>query len=117
MAELEAVLHTLRSARFVWTTEADLQDGIAAALGACLLVVQREVRVDARSRLDLLVGRVGIEVKIAGTWRDVRRQLERYAKLELVDALVLATTRPSHVRIGPVVGGKPLAVHRVGSSL
>lgn len=56
-------------------------------------------------------------MKIAGTWRDVRRQLERYAELEIVEALVLVTTRAAHARIGSMVGGKPLYVHRAGRSL
>jgi hypothetical protein len=37
--------------------------------------VEREVRLNARDRIDLLVDRVGIEVKVTGAWRDVERQL------------------------------------------
>lgn len=114
---LDLVTDVLSAARFVWTTEDELQTGVADALIAEGLLVEREVRVDARNRLDLKVGPVGIEVKIAGTWRDVRRQLERYAALGTLRGLVLVTSRPSHVRIGREVGGKPLAVHMAGSTL
>lgn len=111
------VTSVLESTRFVWTTEHELQTAIADVLTLRGLDVEREVRVDARNRLDLRVGRIGIEVKIAGGWRDVRRQLERYAMLECVDALVLATSKASHMRVGSEVVGRPVVVHRVGTSL
>ena len=115
--DLHRVTATLEESRFVWATEHDLQAGIAAALVARGLDVEHEVRIDARNRLDLRVGRVGIEVKVDGSWRDVRRQLERYAALDSLTALVLVTSRPSHSRIGPELSGKPVVVHRVGSTL
>jgi hypothetical protein len=111
------ITSVLEETRFVWSSEVDLQTGIQAVLVARGLDVEREVRVDARNRLDLRVGRVGIEVKIAGGWRDVRRQLERYALLDVVDALVLVTSKPAHARIADEVGGCPVVVYRVGSSL
>lgn len=117
MSDLLSVVGILDTTRFVWTTERELQDGIALALEAEGLDVETEVRVDARNRLDLKVGGVGIEVKIGGTWRTVRRQLERYAALESLDALVLVTSRPSHRQIVSPLGGKPVVVHLAGSSL
>jgi hypothetical protein len=116
-AELLSVTQRLRTTRFVFTTEGELQQGVAQALAVEGLDVEAEVRVDARNRLDLKVGRVGIEIKIGGTWREVRRQLERYAGLDTIGALVLVTSRPSHRRIEGELARKPVFVHLAGSSL
>lgn len=117
VVELDTVITALGESRFTWTTESELQHGVAAALEARGLDVEFEVRVDARNRLDLKVGRVGIEVKIDGTWRSVRRQLERYAELDAIDALVLVTSRPSHRQIESRIAGKRVVVHRIGTTL
>lgn len=117
MTSAVEVLEVLERARFVWTTEGDLQHGIADALEAAGFAVEREVRVDAHNRLDLKVGTVGIEVKIAGSWRDVRRQLDRYAELAELDALVLVTSRPMHSRVVSSAGRIPVSVHLAGSTL
>jgi hypothetical protein len=116
-APLDRILDVLGAHRFVWASEQELQAGVASALEFWGLTVEREVRVDARSRLDLRVDRVGIEVKVKGSWRDVLRQLNRYALLDSVDALVLVSACPSHARIVGHPLGKPLRLHRVGSAL
>lgn len=61
--------------------------------------VEREHRVDAQHRLDLLVGRVGVEVKIAGGTSEVERQVRRYLHLKRLDGLVLVTNRHRHLSI------------------
>ncbi len=97
----------------------------AAVLTDQLVSFDREARLDARSRIDFLVpdapGRVGIEVKVAGTPDNVRRQLTRYAPH--VDALLLVTTRVRHRYLQPPTPatpglglGKPLAVLWIASS-
>lgn len=113
-----AVRDALVATRFLWSTERELHDGIAAALEQHGCEVAREVRVNGRGRLDLLVdGCVAIEVKIDGSWREVRRQLQRYAEMDCVDAVVLATSRPSHRRIDAELAGKPVLVQLVGVAL
>jgi hypothetical protein len=72
--------------------------------------VAREVALARGMRIDLLVGRVGIEVKIAGQTSSVARQLRRYAASDLVDELVLATTCPRHAGVAPVIDGTPVHV-------
>jgi hypothetical protein len=114
---LDEVLEVLRSHRFLHSTERDLQDGIAAAMLAQGLDVALEVRLGGCNRIDLLVGRIGIEVKVAGSWRDVLRQVERYARLEQLDAVVLVTSKAMHTRLPSEHHGKPIVVHRVGSTL
>jgi hypothetical protein len=117
VTDVDEVLGALRRCRFLHATELDLQEGIAGALTAGGLGVRREVPLSARDRIDLLVDRVGIEVKIAGSWRDVQRQLERYAESDQIDELVLVTTKPLHNRVAAVMNGKPVRVHRAGSVL
>ena len=99
MTVLAHVLEVLGRHRFAQSTERELQDGVAAVLEANGLPVELEVRLDARNRIDVLVGRVGIEIKIAGTTDDVLRQLYRYAGSDRIDAIVLVTSRVRHVAI------------------
>lgn len=115
--ELDAVLAVLRGTRFLWSTEDDLQRGLDEALRGAGLTVEREYRIDVRSRLDLLVGRVGIEVKVKGDWRAVARQVERYCTSAAIDSLVLVTCRADHTRVPVLSNRKPVLVHLVGSTL
>lgn len=89
------------------STEAAAHNALADALQAAGLDVQREVRLNDRERIDLLVDGVGIEVKVQGTRRDIWRQLQRYAASEQIHALVLATSAAWPAGVASV-GGKPL---------
>jgi hypothetical protein len=102
-----SLTEALRRHRFNYSNEDQLQQGIAAALTAAGFDVEREVRLDGRSRIDLLVGRVGIEVKVAGTPDAVERQLARYASSDRIDGLMLVTSRPRHL-IPQTINGKPV---------
>lgn len=118
MAYLEEVMEVLAHSRFVWATEDDLQAGLEQAFREAGLPVEREVRVDARNRIDLVVGRTGIEAKVKGTPGAALRQLSRYAALDEIDAVVLVTNVPGHAQYMPVtLYGKPVGVHLVGSTL
>lgn len=111
-----AVVDVIDAHRFTYASEDALQEGLAAALDAAGLHVQREVLLSARDRVDLLVGRVAVEVKVAGTNAGVFRQLVRYAGSGDVDELVLVTTRRRHSAIPRDVAGKPLTVVQVGGA-
>lgn len=104
--------------RFTFKDEAGLQESIAAALETSGCAVEREVRLDAHSRIDILVGRVGIEVKVKGSPTEVTRQLQRYAHSDLVDEIVLVTHRSAHGGFLPnEIGTKPVHVAWIGGSL
>lgn len=94
-----AIIEAIAGQRFLWATEDDLQRGLDAALTGAGFTVEREVRLNSADRIDLLIGRVGIEVKITGAWKNVGRQLERYLRSDQLDDLILVTCKASHRRI------------------
>lgn len=110
------ILDVLAAHRFSYASEDDLQQGLASALAAAGHLVEREVRLDNRSRIDLLVDRVGIEVKVAGKTRSVLSQLQRYAWSDRLDGLVLVTGCVRH-RFPPKLCGKPLEVFLIAGTL
>lgn len=113
------VVTALDAADLTFITEDDLQQELHTALAAAGIPSTREVRLsDGRSRIDLLAGRVGIEVKTNGGWADVIRQLTRYAHCSELDELVLVTTRTKHHHLPSEVVGKPLhLVSLIGAAL
>lgn len=90
---IEEVASIIARYRYTYASEDELQEGIAAALRDCGYDVERELRLDAASRIDLWTEGVGVEVKIDGRTSSVQRQLERYARFETIDALILVTSR------------------------
>lgn len=107
----------LRGARFRFTGEADLQEGIARALAGAGVAFEREVSLSSRDRIDFLVGDVGLEVKIEGGAAPVLRQLLRYALSPRVGRLLLATTRSQHRQLPGEISGKPLDVIYLAGSM
>lgn len=101
------VVDVLSARRFSYGSEDQLQAGLAAALEDAGFEPEREVYLAGAGRIDLLVGRVGIEVKVAGSPGRVLEQLRRYAASGQIDGLVLVTSQFKH-RMPEVVGGKPL---------
>jgi hypothetical protein len=106
-----ALVSTILAAPLSYANEAQLQAQLAATLAAAGYEVEREVVLDdGVSRIDLQVGRIGIEVKVKGSLPDIRRQLARYARDEGLDELILVTTRAAHHGIPTTLGGKPLTL-------
>jgi hypothetical protein len=106
-----ALIETMLRTPLGYSNEAALQEMLAAALVAGGYAPQREVVLaDGVSRIDILVGRVGVEVKVKGSLPDVRRQLARYARNDDIDELVLVTSRAAHHGIPRTIGGKPLTL-------
>lgn len=98
--------------------ETVLQDAIADAFTRAGLDFDREVVLGRTSRIDFLVGDIGIEVKVAGSRADVIRQLHRYSQEERIAVLVLATTCMRHARMPESLSDKPVrVVHLFGGSL
>lgn len=115
---LAAVLGVLRATRFRFTTEADLQAGLAAAFARAGLAFEREARLGPKDRIDfLLAGGVGVEVKLDPNLAAVTRQLHRYAQHEAVGALVLVTSRLRLTNVPDMMHGKPLRAVALLTSL
>lgn len=112
VTEIMAALH---SGRFTYTNEVALHADLARVLDAHGLEHHREVTLGPGvGRIDFMVDRVGIEVKVAGRAADVTRQLARYASSPSVDALVLVTTVARHRGVPNEIGGVPVTRFDLG---
>lgn len=103
------VAGAIRGNRYGFADEYDLQDGIAQALEAAEMPFEREVRV-AGGRLDFLVGRIAVEVKITAPAGKVQRQIERYLEGGDVDGVVVVSMSPKARNIERLVAGKPVEI-------
>lgn len=103
---------TLSRIRFRGDNEKALQDGIAATLTGHGHHVETEVSIGPGERIDLTVGRVGIETKTRGSSQAVARQLERYARTGMFDHLILVTSIRRHrIELPDRIAGIPITVH------
>lgn len=94
LAQIDSILRHLRATRADLTDEKRTQADLAAALGQAIAdpPVEREVRLGKHDVIDIVVGDIGIEVKLKGaSKRDIWRQLERYAAHDRIAGLVLAS--------------------------
>lgn len=110
MIALARVVEAIERYRFRYSDEDELQQGLAAALEQSGFDVEREVILNPRDRIDLMVDRIGVEVKVAGQAAAVRAQCTRYCESDRVDAVVLVTNRARHLQLGAAAGGKPIVV-------
>ena len=98
--------------RFTFASEAELQEGIALALTLERVVFEREATIPkGGGRVDFLVERVAVEIKVAGTAFEVAEQLARYLRAPNVDEALLVTTKRAHLAVPRDLGGKPVVVH------
>lgn len=108
-----AAVAAIAGRRFCATGENLLQLELATVLGDAGVPFLREVELVGAGRIDfLLAGRVGLEVKVAGSASEVIRQLWRYAHSGELASLVLVTTRATHLRIPRSLCGVPVACVR-----
>lgn len=110
-------MNIIDGCRFTWQDERQLQDGLEDALTQAGLTVHREVVLAPHERIDFLVDRVGVEVKVKGAPHTVARQLQRYAHSDRIDALVLVTSRAQHLTLPDQVAGTPVRVVFLGAAL
>lgn len=109
--ELDGLVTWLRNARYRCTSEAVLQRALATRLSQAGVPYRREVVLNPTDRLDFLVqDRVAIEVKIKGSRADLVRQLERYALVQTVGAIIVVTNQPRLASLPDQIHGKPVAV-------
>lgn len=101
---------------FAYRDEDQLQAGLAALFTDAGHACEREVRLSRADRLDLLVERVCVEVKVAGTVDRLATQLARYAASDRVAEFLVVTNRARHGALPAEVGGKPITVVRLGGA-
>lgn len=108
------VARLLSANRYRFPHETQLHDLIGQVLDQAGYAFEREVPLDGKNRLDFLVaGAVAIEVKCDGSFAEAVRQVDRYAALDLVGGVVLATTeRWGAGNVGPL-RNKPFAMARL----
>lgn len=116
IAEIDRIADVLTSGVYRYSRETQLHLGIEQALTGAGFNPQPEQRIKG-GRIDFLVGRVGIEVKIKGTAPDLLAQLVRYAASPEVDGLLVASTRIRHRDMPTELNGKPVRVVIIGSPL
>ena len=93
--------------------EAAMQRDIAVIFDDTCAYV-KECVLSPSERIDFLINGVGVECKISGSKNDVLRQLARYAEFEVIEELVLVTTRAAHRDLdGITLNGKRVHVHWV----
>lgn len=102
--------------RLTWRDEAQLHDLLGDVFTGHGFTVLHEVRLEGArgGRIDFVIGRVGVEVKIKGSAADVARQLQRYAHSDRLRELALVTSVARHRELPTSIGGKPLTVIPIG---
>lgn len=109
---MDAIVAVLSRARLRLTEETATQESIEAALRNAGIECTREVRLSASDIIDVMAGRIGIEIKVKGSPTAIFRQIERYAKHDEIDGLILATNKA--MRLPPAINGKPCRVISLG---
>lgn len=111
--ELRRLENLLRRCRFRFSNEAALQAQIADALMRLGEPHKREHKLGTAGRIDFLVGRVGIEVKVQGATSEIGWQLLRYAEHRDIDGLLLVTAKALHTALPGRMNDKPLRVYHL----
>jgi len=108
-APTQRVVDVLRSTKFAFATELDVQDGLGVLFVRERIDFEREVVLSPTDRIDFLLSDgIGIEVKIDRSLTSVTRQLFRYAKHERISTLILVTSRIRLLNLPSQLNGKPL---------
>jgi len=114
---IDRIVRAIRCHRYIFSTEMELQAGIERALMDEGIVAEREVLLSPTDRIDFMVGRVGIEVKIGGTYSALVRQIQRYAHVGQLCAIVVVTTK-SRLRALPAeIASVPVYTIHLNSGL
>jgi hypothetical protein len=107
-----ALRDVLRSWKLRRTDEKILQSDIETVFRNESIEYQREVKLGEAGIIDFVVGRVGIEVKIAGSYQSVARQVIRYAEHPDLDEILLVTTVANHRKMDSLtLQGKSVVVY------
>lgn len=98
----------LEGYRFRAADEQMLQAGVERVLRAAGFDVRAEVKLSDASRIDFMVGAVGIEVKPHGSLAALTAQLFRYAEHDAVAELLVLVTSNRLGNLPATILGKPV---------
>ncbi len=91
---IASLVELLRSHRFRFSSEAELQDMVERVLKEASIPHQRERELGAAGRIDFLVGGdIGVEIKTKGSPTQVAAQVLRYCERDEIACVVLFTAR------------------------
>lgn len=93
---LDVVTRLIEGQRYAWRNERELQDQLEEVFVAARLPMSREPLLSVRDRPDFLIGDIAVEVKVAGGFEAVLRQVRRYTEHPEVAGVLLATTVARH---------------------
>lgn len=108
IARMRFIASTLKTHRFRFAHEAQLQLAIEQAFAASGVLARREVVLAPGDRVDFLIDDIAVEVKIKGDFARVAEQLQRYASAPIVAGVLLVTTRRQLLAMPETFHGKPL---------
>lgn len=109
------IVKLLRQCPVAYSTEKEMQEGIAAYLTRHSIEYQREYRLDSHNRIDFLIGDIGVECKTKGPAMRVFRQCERYCTFDEIKTLVLFTS--FHMNLPDTINGRETHVIKPGIML
>lgn len=97
----------LRQGRYRQGSEAHLQEDVGQHLGQAGVWFEREFVLSPGERIDFMLDEgIGIECKVRAGKRAIFRQLERYAALDAIRALILVTG--TAMGLPALIGSKPV---------
>lgn len=108
----ERICHHLKSQRYRFATEKELQAGIELALkGLRGSAFSREVRLNEDDIIDFLTDDgVGIEVKVGGAKAALLRQIRRYSEHASIKSIVVVSSRAQLCGLPSSINGKSVTV-------
>ena len=93
--------------RLTFSGEIELHARLADAMAAEGLEFKQEVTLSPGERIDFMLGRLGLEVKVRQPVQSVLRQLQRYLEQPQLDGLLMVSIR--HMPDFPTeLAGKPV---------
>lgn len=114
MSVPDRICQLCQSLSFRGSNELELQDSLEKLLRSHFSEVTREAKLSPTDRVDFLVERVAVEIKVDGSPMAVTRQLQKYLEHQEVDGVVLVTTRRKHLAVPDTLAGKPVRVVWLG---
>lgn len=114
LSKMNKITDALAMYKYVFTDEAELQSGIATALGQSDIDYEKEARLSDCDRLDFLVEKnIALEVKVDGSASALTRQVHRYAQHESIEGIIVVTNLNRLTDLPETLNKKPIAIYHL----